>query len=228
MQKPTSSHLEALHHLLRYISGTSGQGILLKGLNQLQLTAYSDSDWASCPLSRRSVTGYVVLLNHSPISWKSKKQSTVARSSIEAEYRAMAQATAEITWLVGLLTELGVSQLQPVTLHCDNQSALHIARNPVFHERMKHVDIDCHFTREKVMEGLIQLTYLPTHSQLADVLIKILPSQQHWTLLHKLGMLPPPKLEGGCWRQHDHSSNSQMPRGFQLKESQQQQPSPRS
>jgi len=124
----------------------------------------------------------------------------VVRSSAEAEYRAMAQAAAEITWLVTLLKELGVTQLKPVILHCDNQSALHIARNPVFHERTKYIDIDCHFTREKVMEGLIQLSYLPTHSQLADVLTKILPSQQHWHLLDKLGMLPHSQLEGGCWR----------------------------
>ena len=213
MQRPTSSHLTTLHHLLRYISGTSGQGILLKGLDQLHLSAYSDSDWASCPMSRRSVTGYVVLLNNSRISWKSKKQSTVARSSAEAEYRAMAQAAAEITWLVSLLKEPRVTHLQPVTLHCDNQSALHIARNPVFHERTKHVDIDCHFTREKVMEGLIQLSYLPTQSQLADVLTKILPSQQHWSLLHKLGMFPHSQLEGrGCWRQQaiDSAKHSQQ------------------
>jgi len=121
----------------------------------------------------------------------------VARSSAEAEYRAMAQAAAEITWLVNLLKELGVTHLQPITLHCDNHSALHIARNPVFHERTKHIDIDCHFTREKVMEGLIHLSYLPTQSQLADVLTKILPSQQHWSLLHKLGMIPHSQLEGG-------------------------------
>uniref|UniRef100_A0A7C9CZQ0 Reverse transcriptase Ty1/copia-type domain-containing protein n=1 Tax=Opuntia streptacantha TaxID=393608 RepID=A0A7C9CZQ0_OPUST len=200
MQHPTSSHMAALQHFLKYLSGTSGQGILLKGLDQLQLSAFSDSDWASCPTSRRLVTGYVVLLNQSPLSWKSKKQSTVARSSAEAEYRAMAHAAAEITWLVSLLNELGVNNLKPVILHCDNQSALHIARNPVFHERTKHIDIDCHFIRDKVMEGLIQLTYLPTEFQLADVLTKILPSQQHWTLLHKLGMLPPSQLEGGCWR----------------------------
>jgi len=198
MQRPTSSHMAALDHLLRYISGSSGQGILLRGADSLKLTAYSDSDWASCPISRRSVTGYIVLLDKSPISWKSKKQSTVARSSAEAEYRAMAQAAAEITWLVSLLQKLGVSQLKPVTLHCDNQFALHIARNPVFHERTKHIEVDCHFTRDKVMEGLIQLSYLPTHSQLADVLTKILPSHQHWHLLTKLGMFDHhPKLEGG-------------------------------
>jgi len=162
MQQPTSSHMAALDHLLRYISGTAGQGILLRGTDSLQLTAYSDSDWASCPTSRRSVTGFVVLLDKSPISWKSKKQGTIGRSSAEAEYRAMAQAAAEVTWLVNLLQELGVSNLKPVTLHCDNQSALHIARNPVFHERTKHIEIDCHFTRDKVLEGLLQLSYLPT------------------------------------------------------------------
>jgi len=169
----------------------------------LQLTAYSDSDWASCPMSRRSVTGYVVLLNNSPISWKSKKQSTVARSFAEAEYRAMAQAAAEVTWLASLLKDLGVSHIKPVTLNCNSQSALHIARNPIFHKRTKHIEVDCHFTRDKVIEGLLQLSYLPTQHQLADVLTKILPYQQHWNLLHKLGMFPPnhPKLEGGYWSQ---------------------------
>ena len=209
MQQPTTSHMTALHHLLRYLFGTSGQGVLLKGLDQLQLLAYLDSNWASCPTSRRSVTGYLVLFNHSPISWKSKKQSTVARSSAEAEYRAMAQAAAEITWLVSLLKELGVTHLKPVILHCDNQSAVHIARNPVFHERTKHIDIDCHFTREKVMEGLIQLSYLPTHSQLADVLTKILSSQQHWHLLDKLGMFPHSQLEGGVGDPCNPSSHCQ-------------------
>jgi len=110
----------------------------------------------------------------------------------------MAQAAAEITWLGSLLREIGISQLNPVTLHCDNQSALHIAHNVIFHDRTKHIDIDCHFTREKVMEGLIPLSYLPIESQLADVLTKVLPAHQHRSLLHKLGMLAhPSKLEGG-------------------------------
>lgn len=111
----------------------------------------------------------------------------------------MAQAAAELTWLMRLLEELGVSNLKPVHLFCDNQSAIHIAKNPVFHERTKHIEIDCHFTRDKVMEGLIQLSYLPTKSQLADVLTKVLSPTQFQTLLHKLGMFKPPipQLEGG-------------------------------
>jgi len=162
MQYPRTSHMMAREHTLRYLNGNARQGILLNANGPLLLQAFSDSDWASCPITRRSITGYMVLLGSSPISWKSKKQSTVSKSSVEAEYRAMSQAAAEVTWLVRLLSELGISQTHPVTLHCDNKSALQIAKNLVFHECTKHIDIDCHFTREKVLEGLLQLTYLPT------------------------------------------------------------------
>lgn len=109
----------------------------------------------------------------------------------------MAAVASEITWLVRLLEELGVTNLRPVTLECDNKSALHIAHNPVFHSRTKHIDIDCHFTREKVMEGLIELQYLPTTQQLADVLTKIIPSTKLQPILSKLGMLnTTPSLRG--------------------------------
>ena len=189
MPAPRQPHLQALHHVLRYIHGTVGQGILLNGHNELKLQAFSDADWASCPYSRKSITGYLVLLGGSPISWKSKKQSTVSRSSSESEYRAMASAASEIIWVLRLLSELGVHHLQPVTLHCDSQSAIHIAKNPVFHERTKHIEVDCHFTRDKVLEGLIQLTCLPTKSQVADLFTKALPSPYFKELLAKLGMI---------------------------------------
>ncbi|GAA0175126.1 hypothetical protein LIER_41853 [Lithospermum erythrorhizon] len=105
--------------------------------------------------------------------------------------KVLAQAVAEVTWLVRLLDGLCVRDLRPVILHCDNNSALHIARNPVFHERTKKIDIDRHFTREKVLEGLIHLVHLPTSEQEADILTKILPSPQHSYLLSKLDVLPP-------------------------------------
>lgn len=122
------------------------------------------------------------------MSWKSKKQSTISISSAEAEYRAMASASAELTWLVRLLTDFGFPNLQLVTLFCDNQSALHIATNPAFHEHTKHIEIDCHFTREKVLEGLIELSYLPTKLQLANIFTKALPSSQFHELFSKLGV----------------------------------------
>lgn len=176
MQAPSNAHYDALIHTLHYVHSTAGQGILLQASDKLSLQDFSDSDWASCPNTRRSITGYLLLLGGSPISWKSKKQATVSRSSSEAKYRALAVAASEITWVVRLLEDLGVFKLQPVTLHCDKQSTIHIAHNPVLHERTKHIKVDVHFTRDKVLEGLIQLTYLPSKSQLADVLTKILPS----------------------------------------------------
>ena len=100
----------------------------------------------------------------------------------------MAAAASEVTWIVNLLTDLGLSNLKPITLNCDNQSALHIAKNPVFHERTKHIEIDCHFTRDKVLEGLLQLSYLPTQEQLADVFTKPLASSQFQYLLSKMGV----------------------------------------
>lgn len=120
----------------------------------------------------------------------------VSRSSSEAKYRALAAASSEVAWLVRLLEELGVSNLRPITLHCDNQSALHIAKNPIFHERTKHIEIDCHFTRDKVLEGLIELVYLPSQSQLADIFTKMLPSPQFKKLMSKLRVYTPPSLRG--------------------------------
>ncbi|XP_021739470.1 uncharacterized protein LOC110705845 [Chenopodium quinoa] len=198
MHSPRLPHVHSLHHTLRYVASTVGQGILLQATDQLTLRAFCDSDWAACPFTRKSVTGYVLLLGNSPISWKSKKQSTTSKSSAEAEYRAMSHASGEVDWLVRLLTEMGLFDLKPVKLYCDSQSAIHIAKNPVFHERTKHIEVDCHFTRDKVLEGLIELCYLPTGQQLADVFTKQLPVSQQQDLLYKLGMFfsPLPSLRG--------------------------------
>ncbi|XP_074342118.1 uncharacterized protein LOC141679540 [Apium graveolens] len=162
MHSPKLHHFDALQHVLHYVVSTAGQGIFLKGSDALTLQAYSDSDWAACPNTRRSL--------------EIKKQTTVSKSSSEAEYRAMVAAASEVAWLVRLFGDIGITNLQPITLFCDDQSAMHIAKNPAFHERTKHIDIDCHFTRDKALEGLIELSYLPTTDQLADLLTKILPS----------------------------------------------------
>ena len=109
----------------------------------------------------------------------------------------MTAAATKVSWLVRLLTELGLHKLKPITLHCDNQSAIYIAKNHFFHHRTKHIEIDYHFTRDKVLEGMIQLSYLPTRHQLADVLTKILPSSHFNELLDKLGMtIAYPSLRG--------------------------------
>ncbi|KAG8483501.1 hypothetical protein CXB51_023279 [Gossypium anomalum] len=162
--------------------------ITFAAFNKHQLVAYCDSDWASCPMSRRSVSGFCVHLGDSLISWKSKKQCTVSKSSAEAEYRSMAAVTSELVWLSGLFKELEISVDKPMKLFCDNKAALQIAANPVYHERTKHIEIDCHFIREKIREGLIATEHVPTADQLADVMTKALGSQQHSHLISKLGL----------------------------------------
>ncbi|KAL8145121.1 hypothetical protein AgCh_003364 [Apium graveolens] len=188
MQKPTNIHMQAAKRVLRYLLGTPEQGILLASTSVAQLIAYCDSDWASCPTTKKSTSGYCVLLGISPVLWKTKKQSVVARSTAEAEYRAMALTCCEVTWLSSLLKDMGLLDLPPTLIKSDNQAALSIAANPVLHERTKHIEIDCHFIIDKIVEGVVTTAHVPSHLQLADVLIKQLPIKQQNYLLRKLSV----------------------------------------
>ncbi|KAL4576370.1 hypothetical protein LXL04_012463 [Taraxacum kok-saghyz] len=149
MADPRVPHLEAAKHVLRYLNNDPNHGLLMNGNDDFSLKAYCDSDWASCPQSRRSL-------------------EIKEANSVEAEYRSLRWVTAELAWLTRLLHEFTVPNLTPVPVHCDNLAAIHIAKNPVFHERTKHVEIDCHFVREELQDGLISLRHVPTLSQLAD------------------------------------------------------------
>ncbi|PKI39675.1 hypothetical protein CRG98_039932 [Punica granatum] len=161
MQEPRQDHWDAAMRVIRYLKQSSDQGIFLRPTS-LELEAFCDSDWASCPMTRRSITGYFITLGGCSVSWKTKKQTTVSRSSAEAEYRAMAAAVSEIIWLRSLLFSIGVQMTTLTHLFCDNQAALYIAANPVFHERTKHIEIDCHFVREHIKTGLVTTDHLPT------------------------------------------------------------------
>lgn len=145
---------------------------------------------AGLPVSRNSTTGYCILLGSSPMSWKSKKQQVVARSTAEAEFRVMALTICEVTWITQLLKDLGLNELPRAVLKCDNKAVLAIAANPVQHEKTKPVEIDCHF--------IIKAQYVPSQNQLADILTKSLPIVKHVDLLSKLGVStsPTPNLRG--------------------------------
>ncbi|XP_019223652.1 PREDICTED: uncharacterized protein LOC109205399 [Nicotiana attenuata] len=138
MQCPKVSHMEAALRVVRCIKQAPGLGLLMPAESTDKLVAYCDFDWGSCIESRRSVTRYLVKFGNALVSWKSKKQMTVSRSSAEAEFRSMASCAAEVTWMIGLFKELGVKIQQPISLICDSKATIQIAANPLFHERTKH------------------------------------------------------------------------------------------
>ncbi|KAJ9562346.1 hypothetical protein OSB04_007506 [Centaurea solstitialis] len=146
---------------------------------------------ASCfpRLYCKSITGFCNFLGDSLILWKSKKQDVVSRSSMEAEYCAMAVTTCDIVWLSWLLADMGVDVSQPTPLHCDNKSAMQIAKNSVFYERTKHIEIDCHFTRQHLQLGTISLPFVPSTLQIADIFTKALSASRFRFLSDKLSML---------------------------------------
>lgn len=169
LSTPRVPHWDAVIRILRYLKTAPGKGILYQNHGHNEMVGYCDADWAGSPVDRRSTSGYCVFLGGNLISWKSKKQTVVARSSAEAEYRAMALVTCELIWLKHILTELGERVLVPVKLFCDNQAALYIAANPVFHERTKHIEIDCHFVREKLFNKELVTAFVGSNEQLADI-----------------------------------------------------------
>jgi histone deacetylase 1/2 len=176
MHDPREPHLAALKRILRYLQGTSTLGLTLRRSLPTELVVYTDADWAGCPDTRRSTSGYAVFLGDNLVSWSSKRQHTVSRSSAEAEYRAVANGVAEATWLRQLLLELQCTPRRATLVYCDNISAVYLSSNPVQHQRTKHVEIDLHFVREKVALGHVRVLHVPTTSQYADVFTKGLPT----------------------------------------------------
>ncbi|CAL1370920.1 unnamed protein product [Linum trigynum] len=188
VEAPRQLHLDAAHRILRYLKSSLGQGLFFPANRSLNFVVYCEADWGGCESTRWSTTSFFISLGGAPVSWRSKKQHVVARSSAEAEYRAMASTVSEVIWVRWLLSELGVPQPASTPLYWDNQAALHIAANPVFHERTKHVEMDCYFVRERVQSGHIVPLKFTSHLQLADLFTKGLGADRFRFLLSKLSV----------------------------------------
>ncbi|KAM2986072.1 hypothetical protein FF2_006398 [Malus domestica] len=191
MHSSSMDHLKIVHRVLRYLKGSIGRGILMRNNSHTQISGYTDAEWAGNSLDRKPTTGFCTFVGGNLVTWKSKKQSVVARSSAEAEYRAMASTACELIWLKSLLFALGFPHQQPMSLHCDNQDAMHIASNPVFHKRTKHIEVDYHYVRNQVQSKVIDTHYTRSHGQLADIFTKGLTSANFQRLLFKLGSINP-------------------------------------
>ncbi|RVW24010.1 Retrovirus-related Pol polyprotein from transposon RE2 [Vitis vinifera] len=189
MNNPTEKHMTAVIRILRYLKMTPRKGLFFQRTTKIEIEIFSDADWAGSVTDRRSTSGYCSFVWGNLVTWRSKKQSVVARSSAEAEFRAMTQGICEGIWLNRLLEELRVPLKHPMVLYCDNQAAISIAKNPVHHDRTKQVEKDRHFIKKKIEEGVFKVSYTLTNCQTANILTKALARVNFEDLTEKLGMI---------------------------------------
>ncbi|XP_022031758.1 uncharacterized mitochondrial protein AtMg00810-like [Helianthus annuus] len=197
MHEPRDTHFAFMKCIIRYLQGTIDYGIRIVRSDSHDLVAYSDADWDGCPDSRRFTSGYCVFLGDNLISWFAKRQPTVSRSSAEAEYRGVANAVAEMTWIRNLLFELHTPLSRASVVFCDNVSAVYLSNNPVQHQRTKHIEIDIHFVREKVRLGHIKVLHVPSSMQYADIFTKGLSRELFQSFRSSLSVCPPPAQTEG-------------------------------
>ena len=189
MHCPNEEHMDVVYRMLKYLKMTPGKGLLFEKKGELEVEGYTDADWAGDKTDRRSTSGYFTFVGGNLVTWRSKKQKVVARSSAEAEFRGMAHGVCEMLWICNVLKELGFKLKKPMDLHCDSTSAIEIAHNPVQHDRTKHVEVDRHFIKENLDRKIICFPFVYTEDQLADVLTKGVSRKVFDNSVGKLGMI---------------------------------------
>ncbi|KAK9049545.1 hypothetical protein SSX86_031486 [Deinandra increscens subsp. villosa] len=199
MHSPTTDHMNALKRILRYVQGTISHGLTITPSVSTSLVAFTDADWGGCPDTRRSTSGYCVYMGDNLLSWSSKRQPTLSRSSAEAEYRGVANVVSEVCWLRNLLLELNHPPVRASIVYCDNVSAIYLTGNPVQHQRTKHIEMDIHFVREKVARGQIRVLHVPSRYQVADIFTKGLPRALFDDFRSSLNVREPPVSTAGVY-----------------------------
>uniref|UniRef100_A0A0V0HRA1 Putative ovule protein n=1 Tax=Solanum chacoense TaxID=4108 RepID=A0A0V0HRA1_SOLCH len=197
MHDPRVDHMSALKRIIRYVQGTLDFGLHLYPSSISSLVAYTDADWGGCPDTRRSTSGYCVFLGDNLISWSSKRQPTLSKSSAEAEYRGVANVVSESCWIRNLLLELHCPIKKATLVYCDNVSAIYLSGNPVQHQRTKHIEMDIHFVREKVARGEVRVLHVPSRYQIADIFTKGLPRVLFEEFRDSLSVRRPPTTTVG-------------------------------
>ena len=187
-QAPRQAHLEAAIHIMRYLKGTMHLAVLYRQGEEINPSGFTDSDFQGDPEQRKSTSGYVFNIGSAPISWRSKLQDEIAESSLEAEYRACADASKEALWLRHFFEDLEMPLTKPLVIYCDNKSCIALGKNPVQNARTKHLEQKCHFTRHQIKQGRIDLVYVTSKDQLADINTKALPKQRFLELRDALGL----------------------------------------
>ncbi|KAG3044193.1 hypothetical protein PC122_g24908 [Phytophthora cactorum] len=191
MENPQEEHWVAVKRIFRYLQGTKTHGICFKPGDNIDFRGYSDADWAGDLADRKSTSGYTFMLMGAPVSWGSKKQSSVSLSTSEAEYIALSLAIQEGKWIHRLLCEIlaATNETGPeLKIREDNQSCIKMTKNPVNHGRAKHIDIKYHHIRDEVKRGEVKLEYCETSLMLADIMTKALPGPRHMDLTTALGI----------------------------------------
>jgi len=187
MSNPTPTHWTAAKRVMRYFQGTLDLGITYTPSEE-DPEIFSDANWGTCPIDRKSVSGYAVMFGNAAVSWYSKKKPTVALSTMEAEYMAVSNATRKSLSIRELITELGLPPRGPTTIHVDNQAAIKFSENSQFHARSKHIDIRHHFIREHITSNEVSVQYCATDENIADIFTKPLSKPKHEYFVQKLGM----------------------------------------
>eukprot|EP00253_Pinus_taeda_P009962 PITA_09962 len=186
---PKETHLQAVKIIFKYLQGTQNYGLWYPRGTDLTLHAYTNVDWAGSVDDRKSTSGSALFMGPRLVSWFSKKQSSIALSTAEEKYVVVASYCTQLLWMMQTLQDLQITCTPPISIFCDNTSAISISKNPVMHSKTKHILIKYHFLREQVLEQKVKLEYVPSKEQIADLLTKPLPRETIEYLRQKMGVV---------------------------------------